>query len=241
MKFKNFSLLLALLICTSVFPCSLNVYASQEENIWEDVAFFGDSTTHGMIRYIVNGKDDMTAPYIQLHRDQILTPPEGTFYLRNIPTTCIQYRGSILPLKEALQSAHPGILIVTVGINGLSGWDEKSFTELYNRLIDIITASTPQSQIILQSIFPVAKNRAKRLSSFTVERVDMVNEWIRSIADQHGYLYINSADVLKDDDGWLRPEYQNGDGLHLNAAGFNCVLQNIELTLQKLKGKNSNQ
>ena len=240
MKIKNFSMLLILILCISAFQPSFAVLG-KTDGIWNDVAFFGDSTTHGMIRYIVNAKDSEALPHVSLHRDQILTPPNGTFYLRNTPTTHILYQGQIMPINNALRLANPRVLIVTVGVNGLAHWEKESFTVLYNRLLDVFAEALPQSQIFLQSIYPTAKKRAPHLSLFTVERVDLVNGWIEDIAKQRGLLYINTADYLKGEDGWLRSEYQNGDGLHLNTAGFHCVLQTIEAALIQLKGNGGNQ
>lgn len=233
MKLKFFSVFLLMIVFVSNFPSPFSVYGESDDS-WEGVAFFGDSTTHGLIRYIVEA--DPT-PYASISRDHILTPPDGTFYLPNIPTTHILYRGQKLPLGQAIRQSSPRILIVTVGVNGLSRWNKDVFVGLYNRLLDVFASSSPNTEIVLQSIFPTAKIRTKRLSGFTVERVDMVNEWIQEIAQARNLLYVNSADALKGEDGWLRSEYHNGDGLHLNTEGFKCVLSTIEKALDAQKGK----
>lgn len=232
MKLKIFSVFLLLQICLTMFFSSFPIYGSTD-GFWEDISFFGDSTTHGMIRYIVENDGRLGTPYTHLRRDQILTSPDGTFYLRNLPTTRISYKGQTLSLAEAIGSSAPKILIVTVGVNGLLHWEREAFAELYNRLLDLFEKASPDSKIVLQSVYPTAKNRAAHLAAFTVDKVDRLNSWIMAIADERGLLYINTADALKDDDGWLRSDYQNGDGLHLNTAGFNCVLASIESALKK--------
>ena len=45
------------------------------------------------------------------------------------------------------------------------------------------------------------------------------------MAEATGCKYTDSASVLKAEDGSLREDYGNGDGIHLNADGFNAVLQ----------------
>lgn len=232
MKLKFFSALLLIAVCISVLPSAFTVCGASAD-LWDGVVFFGDSTTHGLIRYIVEADKH---PYSSITRDQILTPPDGTFYLPNLPTTRILYRGERLTLGEAMKRASPRILIVTVGVNGLNRWNKDEFMQLYNRLLDVFASASPDTQIILQSIFPTAKSRAKRLSGFTVERVDMVNQWILEIAQSRNLRYINSADFLKGEDGWLCAEYQNGDGLHLNTDGFKCVLLAIQQVLEEQKG-----
>lgn len=236
MKIKIFSVFLLLHICLCVTFADLPIFGKTNGK-WDEVAFFGDSTTHGMIRYIVENDGRLGTPYTTLQRDQILTPPNGTFYLRNIPTTQIYYKGRTDVLAEAIRRSSPKILIVTVGVNGLPHWTKETFTELYNRLLNLFEEASPDSRIVLQSVYPTAKVRAVQLSSFTVDKVDRLNGWIKEIATDRGLLYINTADALKGDDGWLRPEYQNGDGLHLNTAGFNCVLSSIESALKLREGK----
>lgn len=235
MKLKKFLFVSVLIATTSIFPFFSKLKCSADV-IWDDVSFFGDSTTHGMIKYIVHAQPQLGTSYATINRDQILTPPEGTFYLRNLPTTRIQYQDQSFTINDALQRSKPRILIITVGVNGLAHWDEVQFTALYNQLLNQFEQASPRSQLILQSIFPTAKKRAAHLSMFTVDRVDLINSWIQKIADERGLVYINSAEALKGDDGWLRPEYQNGDGLHLNTQGFNCVLKSIENTLIQQKG-----
>ena len=235
MKLKIFSFFITVMLIFYSFPLAS---AAEEETdpVWEGVAFFGDSTTHGLIRYIVNADDKLGIPVVALTRDQILTPPDGTFYLRNLHTTRILYHNKKLSMEEVIQCAAPRLLIVTVGVNGLPHWEKECFTQLYNRLLDMFSAASPDTQIILQSVFPTAKIRAPHLKNFTVNRVNEVNHWIEEIAASRNLVYINSADALKGEDGWLCPSYQNGDGLHLNTAGFNQVLLTIQSALKAQKG-----
>lgn len=228
--FSSVLLSICLSICLFAFP----VRADEAVHL-EEVSFFGDSTTYGLIRYIAENDGHLGKPIAKLSRDQILTPPDGTFYLRNLPTTKIRYQGKSLPFTEAMQQASPQTLVVTVGINGLPHWTRENFQEQYDRLLSKISTASPSTRIVLQSVYPVAESRAEHLAAFTVEKVDRLNEWIREVAAQHNLLYIDTASKLKGADGWLRPELQNGDGLHLNTAGFNIVLDSIADAL-KLKG-----
>ncbi len=213
---------------------SIPINADADSDYLKSISFFGDSTTHGLIRYIVENDGRLGKPVASLSRDQILTPPDGTFYLRNLPMAKIRYRGKVLWLSEAFSKASPEILIVTVGVNGLTSWSEDSFKECYSRLIDEISSATPNTQIVLQSVYPIAKDRSQKLESFTADQIDRLNEWIKELANECNLPYLDTASVLKDDDGWLIPSYHNGDGMHLNTEGFNRVLGYImEHPIQK--------
>ena len=232
MKKRLSCILLLLMLLSSVlqFPVS----AQTGKTPLEEVSFFGDSTTYGLIRYIVNNTGSLGIPVVDLRRDQILVPPDGTFYLRNLPTATLRYQNQTLSLKEAFQKAAPKILIVTVGVNGLPTWTEEDFTAHYNRLLELIRWATPNTRIILQSVYPVAKERSPRLKAFTSDKIDFMNQWIKAIAKVNRLDYLDTASVLKAEDGWLNPTYHNGDGLHLNTTGFNQVLTYI---IQQLNEK----
>lgn len=223
---KYLSYIFAILsVCALLLPPP--AYAKGDEEYIKQLSFFGDSTTYGMIRYIVENDGRFGQPAAKLSRNQILVPPDGTFYLRNLPTTQIQYQKQVLSLTEAFRKAAPNILIVTVGVNGLPSWTEDSFRESYRRLIDLIASATPDTQIVLQSVYPIAKERSAKLKNFSMEKIDRMNGWISAIADETGLPYLNTASALKGADGWLNPAYHNGDGMHLNTQGFNKVLAYI--------------
>ncbi|MBQ8287881.1 MAG: SGNH/GDSL hydrolase family protein [Clostridia bacterium] len=225
MKKSLFSAVLILSLLMAMIP--LPTHAESKTNYLERVSFFGDSTTYGLIRYIAENDGHLGKPVAKLTRDQILEPPDGTFYLRNLPTAKIRYQGRDLPLAEAFRQASPDILIMTVGINGLPTWTETEFLSYYRRLLDLIGTASPSTQIVLQSVYPTAKERDRKLVAFTVDKIDRLNGWIKDLAKERSLPYLDTASVLKGADGWLIPSYHNGDGMHLNTQGFNRVLTYI--------------
>ena len=197
--------------------------------ILEKLVFFGDSTTHGLIRYNVENNGVHGINYHTLKRSQIWTTPEGTFYLGNLLSTTVRLEDeTTLPLQDACRKYKPQYLVITVGINGLRTWTEADFTRYYDKLISMVQEASPQTQVILQSVFPVAKVRDSRLSEFTPDRINTLNLWIRSIAASNSIPFLNTAAALTDNDGFLCSEYHNGDGLHLNTKGYNAILKYIE-------------
>ena len=51
--------------------------------------------------------------------------------------------------------------------------------------------------------------------------------WISQIAAQNGVKYLDTASELKDGDGYLLHKFDLGDGLHLNADGYDAMLTYI--------------
>jgi len=160
---------------------------------------------------------------------QVWTPESGTLSLDpNIAKALIHnpYSGTDMTIAEAAGQVKPEYMVLTVGLNnGVPFLDEGEFKLCYRKLINAIVAASPNTKIILQSIYPVASNNTKE--SITNEKIDRANGWIKELAEEYNIKYLNTNPSLKDADGYLKMSYQNGDGIHLNRSGFEAVLNYI--------------
>ena len=159
--------------------------------------------------------------------NQVWTPASGTLALFNYATATIEYprpeSGNEISIQEAARQGQPEYLVITLGVNGVSSMDEESFKECYTNLINNILAVSPNTKIICNSIYPNMTSY-QYYDSINNENITRANGWIQEIAAATGTRYADSCSVLKDANGALRAEYCNGDGIHLNADGFNAVL-----------------
>jgi lysophospholipase L1-like esterase len=159
---------------------------------------------------------------------QVWTPANGTFTLSYQGFINIVYPedGSEIPIRDAVELAKPELMIITLGVNGVSFMDEEYFKSEYSDLVSDIMEISPETKVILQSIFPVASNYGK-LEKINNEKIVKANSWVLEVAEETGAKYLDTISVLTDGDGYLISDYQNGDGMHLNAKGFNAVLDYI--------------
>lgn len=195
--------------------------------------FFGDSTTYGLFRYNAHNDGRFGKNYYTLQDSQIWTPKEGTFYLGNVLKASVCLGGQSCTLPDACKRFSPQKLILTVGINGLATWEKESFLRYYEKLINVIRKASPDTKIYLQSIYPIAEIAKEKLPSFDNRKIDTVNLWIASLAQNKELPYLDTATVLKDNNGNLCEAYHNGDGLHLSCDGFNAMLRFVEEQLTK--------
>lgn len=191
------------------------------QNYIDKIIFFGDSTTLGLKTYkmLTDGRDTK----------QVWTPVSGTLTLDKATIAKIYYpdTGEEILVKDALTAKKPEILIITLGVNGISYMNEESFKLYYNKLIDEVKAASPDTKIILQSIFPVS-TLWTLTTSFDNAKIDTANTWVLDIAKDRGLKYLDTNPSLKDETGYLPLSYQNdGDGMHLNSIGFTAVLDYI--------------
>jgi lysophospholipase L1-like esterase len=160
---------------------------------------------------------------------QVWTPASRTLTLDQAVTTTILYpdTGEEITIKDAIARKKPEILVITLGVNGISYMNEEYFTSSYKKLVNMIAKESPDTKIILQSIFPVATNWEKT-KSINNEKITNANKWIRAVADACSVRYLDTISVLAiDEGGYLPQKLQNGDGLHLNGTGCDIVLQYI--------------
>lgn len=175
--------------------------------------FLGDSTTYGLAHYdIVND-------------NQVWTPKSGTLTLNRWSIDAIQYpdEGTEISIVDAVTKKQPAYMMITLGVNGVSFMDEANFTTEYTNLVKAIQEASPNTKIILNSIYPINPNY-KYYKDINNEKVDAANIWVQNIAAATGVKYLNSCSVLKDSNGALPDNAHNGDGIHLNPDSFKLVM-----------------
>ena len=183
----------------------------------DKLTFLGDSTTYGLKYYeVLSGGKNTT---------QVWTPASGTLTLFNYATATIVFPedGQEISIVDAVTRKLPEYLVITLGVNGVSMMDKDWFKTDYTALVQSIQAASPDTKIICNSIYPV-ENDYEQIESINNTNIPQANEWIKAVAEATGCKYADSASVLKAEDGSLREDYGNGDGIHLNADGFNAVL-----------------
>lgn len=207
-------------VAASETPASSVLLAETEDagqEYIDKLTFLGDSTTYGLKYYeVLSGGKNTT---------QVWTPASGTLTLFNYATATIVFPedGQEISIVDAVTRKLPEYLVITLGVNGVSMMDEDWFKTDYTALVQSIQAASPDTKIICNSIYPV-ENDYEQIESINNTNIPQANEWIKAVAEATGCKYADSASVLKAEDGSLREDYGNGDGIHLNADGFNAVL-----------------
>ncbi|MDR0935769.1 MAG: GDSL-type esterase/lipase family protein [Oscillospiraceae bacterium] len=186
------------------------------------IIFLGDSTSYGLKYYakLSGGKETK----------QVWTPASGTLTLDHQGYATIVYppTGEEISIRDAVTDAKPEILMITLGVNGVSFLGEDNFKAEYGDLVSDIMEISPDTRIIIQSIFPVAASY-EYLKSINNDKINAANGWLRDLALEYGLRYLDTASVLAVGTGGFLPEtYHNGDGIHLNGETFTIVLDYIK-------------
>lgn len=201
-----------------------NTVLAQTEDAGQEyidkIVFLGDSTTYGLRKYEML-KDGFNTT-------QVWTPKSGTLTLSNVSFATIVYpeTNEEITIKEAVTRKKPDYLVITLGVNGVSFMGEDYFKSEYKKMLESVIEASPDTKIICQSIFPVARSYTV-LNKINNDKIRAANKWIVEVADEVGVKFIDTYSVICDAEGWLPEAYQNGDGIHLNTQSFTLELNNI--------------
>ncbi len=184
----------------------------------DKIIFIGDSTSYRMKMngVLSDGKDTQ----------QIWTGSNGTMTLSYQSFIKIPYKGREVTLREAAAMEQPEYMIITLGLNGVAFMDEEYFTAQYCDLVEGIMEASPDTAIMLQSVFPVSATYPN-LHQINRDVLEKCNSWILGIAEKYGLRYLNTTSILVDETGYMKPEYDCGDGFHMNAEGLTEVVNYI--------------
>lgn len=191
----------------------------------DQIVFLGDSTTyHLMAREVLAGGRNTK---------QVWTGSSGWLNLDStITNTTILYpdTGEEIKISEAATLKKPKYLIITLGADyGVAYLNDQDFAKYYTRLVEEIKAASPDTKIMLQSIFPVTSDYQNNHEKLTNSNIDKKNQVIKQIAVDCNVRYLNTAETLKGSSNCLKPEYDNGDGIHLTKSAYEDILRYIRV------------
>ncbi|HAL74951.1 MAG TPA: hypothetical protein DCM45_07705 [Clostridiales bacterium] len=159
---------------------------------------------------------------------QIWTGPGGTMTLAYQRTYWIldPYDNKERPVRSVVERHKPEVLIIALGINGVSFMKEDYFVAEYTDLVTDIQAISPDTVILLQSIYPITR-QYRNWGSITNVTITRANNWILQIAEDTGCKYLDTISVLLAENGEAKTELMMKDGLHPNTEGLKLILNYI--------------
>ncbi len=210
--------------------------AQELADLFSDTVFFGESTTAHLSRR--GGILDTPAMKGHVWRDG-----SGTRMLdRRLFSSPVLYKGEnggieTLSFADALAREHPARLVLSFGLNGIRthAKEPARFLSTYRFVLDGIRAISPETEILLQSVYPIGKNTVFSADVDTVNReIRTINEALCSACKEWGDVrFVDTASLLADADGMLRPDFDAGDGIHLTNAAYHTLLSYLGASMRK--------
>ncbi len=183
------------------------------ETYLEDCIFLGDSRSVGLVNY-------------GLVKDANVLAEVGIAHVNVLGKTFSQKSGKTYTLDSFLTSHDESNIYIGFGVNGMNYISEDDYEKSYIKLVDRIRELSDGRRIVLMSIWPV-DDTGKYRATVSRELVSKYNEFLRNLADETGIEYLDFDELLQNEEGCMKKEFDSGDGLHYNKAAYGKIVEYI--------------
>lgn len=143
-------------------------------------------------------------------------------------TVTIPATGEEMLISSALSEYKPRYLVITVGVeNAVPYCTKEAFCDYYGKLIAIAQKASPDTCIMLQSVFPVTRKYEMKNKEYSNQKITTCNTWINELANKYGVRYLNTAECLLSSSGTLQNDLSSDNGNTLNLKGAQTAIDYI--------------
>jgi len=142
------------------------------------------------------------------------------------PQMLLRFRQDVLDLK-------PKVVIVLAGTNDIAGnTGPETLEEIEGYIASMSELATAHHiRVVLCSILPAFDYPWKR-GMEPAPKINEVNKWMKTYADDHGHVYVDYHSAMKDEQDGL-PATLSHDGVHPTAAGYAVMAPLAEAAIEK--------
>ena len=131
----------------------------------------------------------------------------------------LKYRGRYMTIADVVAATEAKRLFINLGVSDLRWYTPEELIETYDTLIGIVKESAPEVEIYVHSIVPMIESYAQ-LVNLTAEQNKDINDRLRAYCEEKGYGYVEMADPVRDENGYLARDCSASDyRFHLNRKG----------------------
>lgn len=197
-------------------------------SFFDGALFVGDSITRQLHVYVIEQRREDPSYFAGA---RFLTAQSYALYTASrkqlMPETVnLAYRGRSMTMYDIIEEIRPPRVFILLGVNDYVGEKIEKAVGWAERIVDVTAQVSPGTHVIFQSLTPVTPAFCRKRDYSTLW--DQYNDALRAMCERKGAGYVNIAEALKNEDGYLRPEYSSDGEYHLNPAGLrvwlNCLM-----------------
>ena len=128
-------------------------------------------------------------------------------------------------IAQAVAKMKPRRVVIMLGTND-TGMSVEDYIANYTALVDAIQQSYPYTDIIVNTVPPVPANHSN-YPNMDQTKIDDFNMALLELCEQKGLKFLNSAEALKDANGYGRADYYQSGDIHLTSAGLKALLSYV--------------
>ena len=125
-------------------------------------------------------------------------------------------------IAQAVAKMKPRRVVMTFGTND-TGMEVADFISNYTALVQAIQEAYPYTDLIVNTVPPIPENHSN-YPHMDQAKVDDFNMALLNMCEQLGVKFLNTAEVLKGENGYGQPDYYTDGDIHLKSAGLKAAL-----------------
>ena len=179
----------------------------------DNIIFAGDSMA---LYYVINEQISGTMLWhqISITPETALTSP-----------IYINHQDTDKTFVQNFKIYKPDMVIMTLGTNSAAYMSPEYFYEKYTELVKQIKEASPNTKLIIQSVPPVDKQWDSSTNGINNDKINKLNYYIGKMCEELDVKFLNSAPILKDENGQCKEGYCRDDGIHLTKAGQELLIE----------------
>ena len=185
--------------------------ADAGESYQKETLFLGDSNT---VRLYANGLISL----------QQFCAKEGigTHAALNEGIVTFKKDSSTYTIAQAVAKMKPRRVVIMLGTND-TGMSVDEFISSYTALVQAIQGAYLYTDIIVNTVPPIPENHSN-YPHMDQAKIDDFNMALLNMCEQLGVKFLNTAEVLKGENGYGQPDYYTDGDIHLKSAGLKAAL-----------------
>ena len=125
-------------------------------------------------------------------------------------------------IAQAVAKMKPRRVVMTFGTND-TGMEVADFINNYTALVQAIQEAYPYTDIIVNTVPPIPENHSN-YPHMDQAKIDDFNMALLNMCEQLGVKFLNTAEILKGENGYGQPDYYTDGDIHLKSAGLKAAL-----------------
>ena len=191
--------------------------ASQEydASFFEDDLFIGDSISTGYSLYGFFSEKNVFAK-VGLNPSTALTKTVSTCY------------GNI-GVGGMVSYTTPKRAYIMLGSNGIQWLSIDNMIECTEKLVNIITDVSPDTEVVIISVPPVTPEYDSTVEDVVViDKINRYNASLNKFCRDNDLLFCDAASVLKNESGYFDYAFAEADGMHFKPAAYRTLLSKLQ-------------
>ena len=185
--------------------------ADAGEDYQKETLFIGDSNT---VRLYANGLINL----------QQFCAKEGIGTHAALTEGIVTFKkdNNAYTIAQAVAKMKPRRVVIMLGTND-NGMSVDEFISNYTALVQAIQESYPYTDIIVNTVPPVPADHSN-YPNMDQTKIDDFNMALLSMCEQMNLKFLNTAEALKDANGYGNADYYQSGDIHLKTSGLKVLL-----------------